>query len=91
MIEYEFGLTCDKAYNGQESLDNIIQMERLNDENPCLCMRKRSNYRLVFMDCSMPIMDGFEASRSIRQMSYLDHRYLYIVALTAYTDDSLKD
>ncbi len=66
MIEYEFGLMCDKAFNGQEALDKIEEMGRVNYMNPCLCLRKRPNYRLVFMDCSMPIMDGFEAAKAIR-------------------------
>jgi len=90
MIEVDFKLQCDKAMNGQDALDKIIAYEKYNDENPCTCPRRRENYRLIFMDCNMPIMDGFEASKKIRDIQEIDQRSLYIVALTAYTDDSFK-
>ncbi|MEM1190658.1 MAG: two-component regulator propeller domain-containing protein [Pseudomonadota bacterium] len=44
---------------------------------------------VVFMDCQMPVMDGFEATRAIRQssMGAKNHHRPTIIALTAgYTD-----
>lgn len=41
---------------------------------------ERGNFSLVLMDCHMPLMDGYEATRRIRQSI---HPHIPIVALTA--------
>jgi len=57
---------ADVACNGQVALD-MVQAESAPD------------YRLILMDCEMPVMDGFEASRRLRAMHY----EAPIVAITA--------
>ncbi len=42
-----------------------------------------NHYDLVFMDCQMPVMDGFEATMSIRKMEIGSTYRVPIVALTA--------
>ncbi|NAT17425.1 hybrid sensor histidine kinase/response regulator [Pseudomonas syringae pv. actinidifoliorum] len=39
------------------------------------------NYALILMDCRLPVMDGYEATRKIRQLSGLER--IPIIALTA--------
>ena len=45
----------DEAKNGREALDKVFTGHENN-----------ITYGLIFMDCSMPIIDGYEASDNIR-------------------------
>jgi len=47
----KLGVTVDFCDNGQQALDAINQ----------------NDYDLVFMDCHMPVMDGYQATRAIRE------------------------
>ncbi len=65
------GYSADVAANGQEALDMLRQIP----------------YNLVLMDCQMPILDGYTATRLIRQQHFDypagGHRLSVIIALTA--------
>lgn len=57
---------CDISSNGLEAVSAI----------------KETSYDMILMDCQMPVMDGYEATKQIRQYEGVD-KHTPIVALTA--------
>jgi len=61
------GYTCDIVDDGQKVVEATAS----------------GSYDLVLMDCQMPVMDGFEATRTIRQRESHSGDHLPIIAMTA--------
>ncbi|MFO0109074.1 MAG: response regulator [Alphaproteobacteria bacterium] len=56
----------------------------VSDGSKAVAAVQQAEYDLILMDCQMPIMDGFEATRRIRElMQHGGVRHLPIIALTA--------
>lgn len=60
------GLSCDLALNGREAIEAF----------------EANNYDLILMDCQMPILDGYEATKEIRKLGR-HKKHIPIVAMTA--------
>ena len=58
-----------------------FQADVVRDGKAAIAAVERMSYGLIFMDCQMPEIDGFEATRRIRESKGLD---VPIVALTAH-------
>jgi len=64
----------DKAHNGREAVDKVI-------ENPQM-------YTLIIMDCNMPILDGWEATKILKEkMGANELPLVPIIGCTAYVDE----
>ncbi|MBN1983313.1 MAG: response regulator [Chitinivibrionales bacterium] len=60
------GIMCDTVENGLQALEAL----------------EKNHYDLIFMDCLMPVMDGYDATRAIRQREG-DTKHTIIIALSA--------
>ena len=71
----KYGFRIDVANNGQEALERI----------------ENKNYDIILMDLMMPVMDGLEATRQIRNMEKDGNTKNIIIGLTANTYDADRD
>jgi CheY-like chemotaxis protein len=68
------GYDCDVASDGEMAVQTVLDHD----------------YDLVLMDCNMPIMDGFEATRVIRKNEVETGKHILIYAMTANSTDADK-
>jgi PAS domain S-box-containing protein len=71
----KWGVNVVVANNGIEAVDLV----------------KSKKFQLVFMDLNMPLMDGYEATRQIRNMNDSYFQQVPIIALTADAVGGVKD
>jgi signal transduction histidine kinase/CheY-like chemotaxis protein len=78
-------LVEDNAVNAELSrtlLEDLeLQVHHAENGQEALEMARQNHYRLILMDCQMPVMDGYEATENIRKIPELQQ--LPIIALTA--------
>lgn len=72
----KIGFRADAVTNGQEAVDAL----------------KRRHYDLVLMDCQMPILDGYSATKEVRKPdSEIKNFKVPIIAMTAHAMKGDKD
>jgi CheY-like chemotaxis protein len=59
-----------------ECAENGLEAVRMFNEAP-------EKYDIIFMDVQMPIMDGYEATRTIRKLPIPQAKNIPIIAMTA--------
>lgn len=67
-------MTCDIAINGSEAIDAVAD----------------KNYDIVFMDCQLPVIDGYESTERIRSLEG-DKKHTIIIAMTANAMDGDRE
>ena len=71
MIE-KLGYHVEMVENGREAIEAVAQA----------MTERQHQYDVIFMDCQMAVLDGYEATRAIRELEGTD-RHTPIVAMTA--------
>lgn len=71
----QVGCEVDSVASGREALELFTKFK----------------YDLVFMDCQMPEMDGFETSREMRKIEASKKTRTPIIALSAYSLEEIKE
>ena len=75
------GFKIAKANNGEEAIKFVKKRSEFK------CSEQCSPFKLIFMDLSMPIMDGFQATLALKEMmNNGEIEQIPIVACTAFVD-----
>lgn len=74
----EYGIITEEAHDGKQAVELMMQTEP-------------GHFDLIFMDVMMPVMDGLEAARKIRNIDRKDCRLIPIYAMSANAfDEDIK-
>ena len=63
----------------------------VNDGEQAVREAAQGEFKLIFMDCQMPVLDGYEATRAIRKAESRTGRHVAIIAMTANALDEDRD
>jgi len=75
LLLHELGFEAHMAANGEE----------------VLALLKRAPYAAIFMDCQMPVLDGFDATRAIRKSELRTGKHIPIIAMTAHAIEGSRE
>jgi len=77
-IVEKYGFNVVSAFNGKDAIEKAKTQ------------KKKSFFRMIFMDCEMPVMDGYEATRILRNM--MDKKEIPEIPIFALTaNESRRD
>jgi len=73
---------------GQHAKRAGLPVESCSDGAAAVARVATGGVRLVLMDCQMPVMDGYDATRAIRRSETMGNHRLPIIAVTAHALES---
>lgn len=82
-ILHRLKIPCHWAFNGKEAIQKVETRQHHR------CCASCKQYKVMFLDCNMPILDGFETARQLRQLEKKGEiDKIRIIACTAFVQQS---
>ena len=76
ILENKYNLKARKAYNGQDAI-RIVEESELR-------------FKLIIMDINMPILDGIQSTKAIKNIYSKARKEVNIVFLTSFDENAVK-
>ena len=76
----KFKIKCDCAFNGKQAIDKIMHRQESR------CSQNCRQYQIVFLDCNMPVLNGYQTARQLREkIEKGEIEAMRIIACTAFS------
>lgn len=97
MLSHLFHLHADSVMSGFDAIDKVrekmldnfdkdtVQINTFRDKNI-----NSNMYKLIIMDINMPVMDGVETTKKIKNLLFENHMNCRVVAHTAMPEDMFR-
>lgn len=83
-------VNCEVAVDMLEAMG--VSVDVANNGQQAFALNEKNQYALILMDCEMPVMDGYEATKKIRKYeNELQRSPTPIIALTAHAIAGAKE
>ncbi|CAK63833.1 unnamed protein product (macronuclear) [Paramecium tetraurelia] len=83
MMLDQMGYSSDSVFNGEECVNLIFSNQKKSKCNKC----RSQQYRMIFMDINMPILDGIQATVRIKSK----YSNIIVIACTAFSDTETRN
>jgi len=77
----KYGFIIEEADDGKSAISKVLELQKINPDSKML----------IFMDLSMPIMGGIEATEKIRGLNSQFKNKPFITALTAFASEAERN
>jgi len=76
--------TCDSVYNGCDAIEKVAKRQHK------ICGINCKQYKLIFMDCSMPVLNGLDTTKKIKlKIKLKELSRMTIIGCTAFSTQEI--
>jgi len=75
---------CDSVYNGYDAIEKVVKRQHK------ICGINCKQYKLIFMDCSMPVLNGLDTTKKIKlKIKVKELSRITIIGCTAFSTQEI--